>query len=112
MSEVTPIRPDLPPPALSPISPTDNQFDGALHQLAQSKLFEADALIETTAMALEHHFGDAWPAGVPEFQRVLFVALRLVREAYGSLDYSTVKERAEEIAKAELAKAGGEDEAP
>lgn len=109
MSEVTPIRPTAPPPALSP---TDAQFDKALYHLAQSKLFEADALVETTAIALQHHFGGDWPAGVPEFQRVLFVVSRLIREAYGSLDYSTVKKRAGEIAKADLAEASGEDGAP
>jgi hypothetical protein len=48
-------------------------------------LFEVVALIETTAQALRHQFGD-WPSDIPEYPRTLARACTTVSEVINNLD--------------------------
>ena len=81
-------------------------LEDALDEQRES-LWDAKALLETLSLALVQHFGmeGAWPASVPEYQRVLDRARNIVNDISASLEAAVLEDRALAIARAEKAAA-------
>lgn len=64
----------------------------------RAKLFEAHAIIETVGQGILQHFGGNCPAGVPDFERALRVAARMINEIAGALEAGTLEDHATNMA--------------
>jgi hypothetical protein len=71
-------------------------------------LWDAVAVIDSVRLALSQHFGRDWRAGVPNFERVLFMASRAVKDSADNLEAGTLEDRALEIARAKQSKQAAE----
>lgn len=75
-------------------------LDEALDE-QRAVLWDAQAIIETVAQALERQFGRDWPAGdMPIYPRVLRRAAALIDEATGALEAGVLEDRAIAISRA------------
>jgi ABC-type branched-subunit amino acid transport system ATPase component len=61
-------------------------------------LFSATAMIDTVTAALIGQFGAGWPAGIPEYPRVLQHARNMIDDAAGKLERVALEDRAAVLA--------------
>ena len=89
---------------LTKLSGYDGSIQGTPLQTAlderRVEIWEAQAIIESVAHALEREFGQDWPAGRPNFPMALRAASRILEKTSGDLDAGTLEDRGLEIARA------------
>lgn len=77
-------------PHLRGVTLSAMDMDRALSEQS-SKLFTAEALVETVIEALYQRYGRDWQIGVPDYPRVLRQAARLINDAYCNLEVTTLE---------------------